>query len=77
MGISDAKAGWILKGGNTAVSNYVDYAQAALARGINPDDMLESSMFVEDHNDPRNEAAMMATPVIIKLKSHLLFDKIL
>jgi len=61
MNISDAKAGWILKGGNTAVSNYVDYAQAALARGINPDDMLESSMFVEDHNDPRNEAAMMAT----------------
>ena len=41
MNISDAKAGWILKGGNTAVSNYVDYAQAALARGINPDDMLE------------------------------------
>ncbi len=61
MNISDAKAGWILKGGNTAVSNYVDYAQAALARGINPDEMLESSMFVEDHNDPRNEAAMMAT----------------
>lgn len=61
MNISDAKAGWILKGGNTAVSNYVDYAQAALARGINPDEMLQSSMFVEDHNDPRNEAAMMAT----------------
>ena len=61
MGISDAKAGWILKGGSAAVSQYVDYSKAALARGINPDDMLESSMFVEDHNDPRNEAAMMAT----------------
>jgi len=61
MGISDAKAGWILKGGNAAVNQYVDYSKAALARGINPDEMLESSMFVEDHNDPRNEAAMMAT----------------
>lgn len=61
MGISDAKAGWILKGGNAAVTQYVDYSKAALARGINPNDMLESSMFVEDHNDPRNEAAMMTT----------------
>ena len=61
MGISDAKAGWILKGGTAAVNQYVDYSKAALARGINPDDMLDSSMFVEDHNDPRNEAAMMAT----------------
>jgi len=61
MGFSDAKAAWIMKGGAAAVNQYVDYAVAAKTRGIDPDAMLDSSMFSEDQNDPRNEAAMAAS----------------
>ena len=61
MGFSDAKAAWIMKGGSAAVNKYVDYATAAQVRGIDPDKMLDSSMFSEDQNDPRNEAAMAAS----------------
>lgn len=61
MGFSDAKAAWIMKGGSAAVNQYVDYAVAAKTRGINPDTMLDSSLFSSDQEDPRNEAAMAAT----------------
>jgi hypothetical protein len=61
MGFSDAKAAWIMKGGAAAVNQYVDYAVAAQARGIDPDNMLDSSLFSSDQQDPRNEAAMAAT----------------
>ena len=61
MGFSDAKAAWIMKGGSAAVNQYVDYAVAAKARGIDPDNMLDSSLFSTDQEDPRNEAAMAAT----------------
>lgn len=61
MGFSDAKAAWIMKGGSAAVNKYVDYATAAKARGIDPDKMLDSSLFSTDQEDPRNEAAMAAT----------------
>ena len=61
MGFSDAKAAWIMKGGSAAVNQYVDYAVAAKTRGIDPDSMLDSSLFSSDQQDPRNEAAMAAT----------------
>lgn len=61
MGFSDAKAAWIMKGGSAAVNQYVDYAVAAKTRGIDPDTMLDSSMFSSDQEDPRNEAAMAAS----------------
>ena len=61
MGFSDAKAAWIMKGGAAAVNQYVDYAVAAKTRGIDPDKMLDSSMFSSDQEDPRNEAAMAAS----------------
>ncbi|QBQ72441.1 hypothetical protein CRP1_gp32 [Roseobacter phage CRP-1] len=61
MGFSDAKAAWIMKGGAAAVNKYVDYATAAQTRGIDPDKMLDSSLFSSDQEDPRNEAAMAAS----------------
>lgn len=61
MGFSDAKAAWIMKGGSAAVNQYVDYAVAAQTRGIDPDKMLDSSLFSSDQEDPRNEAAMAAS----------------
>lgn len=61
MGFSDAKAAWIMKGGSAAVNQYVDYAVAAKTRGIDPDTMLDSSLFSSDQEDPRNEAAMAAS----------------
>ena len=61
MGFSDAKAAWIMKGGAAAVDKYVDYATLAQTRGIDPDSMLDSSLFSTDQQDPRNEAAMAAT----------------
>jgi len=61
MGFSDAKAAWIMKGGAAAVNKYVDYATAAQTRGIDPDTMLDSSLFSSDQEDPRNEAAMAAS----------------
>lgn len=61
MGFSDAKAAWIMKGGAAAVNKYVDYATAAKTRGIDPDTMLDSSLFTSDQEDPRNEAAMAAS----------------
>lgn len=61
MGYSDAKAAWIMKGGAAAVSQYVDYAEKATAKGIDPNTMLSSGIFQDDHNDPRNEAAIAAT----------------
>ena len=61
LGFSDAKAGWIMQGGPSAVSLYTDYAQKAQARGIDPNTILDSSLFSSDHQDPRNEAAISAT----------------
>ena len=61
LGYSDAKASWIMKGGSAAVSMYTDYAQKAQARGIDVNTMLDTSLFVSDQQDPRNEAAVAAT----------------
>lgn len=61
LGYSDAKASWIMKGGSAAVSMYTDYAQKAQARGIDVNTMLDSSLFISDQQDPRNEAAVAAT----------------
>lgn len=61
VGFSDAKAAWIMKGGAAAVNQYVDYANAAAARGIDPDTMIASELFSTDQQDPRNEAAIAAT----------------
>ena len=61
LGYSDAKASWIMKGGAAAVSMYTDYAQKAQARGIDVNTMLDTSLFVSDQQDPRNEAAVAAT----------------
>ena len=61
VGFSDAKASWIMKGGAAAVNQYVDYATAAQARGIDPNTILGTSLISTDQQDPRNEAAMAAT----------------
>ena len=61
LGYSDAKASWIMKGGSAAVNMYTDYAQKAQARGIDVNTMLDTSLFVSDQQDPRNESAVAAT----------------
>lgn len=61
IGLSDAKAAWVAKGGSSVVSQYLDWGGKALAKGINPDTMLDSSLFSSDLQDPRNEAAMAAS----------------
>lgn len=61
IGLSDAKAAWVAKGGNSVVTQYLDWGGKALAKGINPDTMLDSSLFSSDLQDPRNEAAMAAS----------------
>jgi hypothetical protein len=61
IGLSDTKAAWVAKGGNSVVSQYLDWGGKALAKGINPDTMLDSSLFSSDLQDPRNEAAMAAS----------------
>ena len=60
LGISDAKAQWIMKGGAGAVQLYADFAKDAIKNGIDPDSILESNLISDDHNDPRNEANLEA-----------------
>ena len=60
MGYTDAQAGWIMQGGNATVQLYSDFAQKAYARGIAPSSILGSNLINSDHQDPRNEAALMS-----------------
>lgn len=60
MGYTDAQAGWIMQGGNATVQLYSDFAQKAYARGIAPSSILGSNLVNSDHQDPRNEAALMS-----------------
>ena len=58
LGYSDAQASWILKGGNGTVSLYSDFATKAMAKGIDPKTVLDSSLINSDQQDPRNESAL-------------------
>ncbi len=60
MGDTDAQAGWIMQGGNATVQLYSDFAQKAYARGIAPSSILGSNLINSDHQDPRNESALMS-----------------
>ena len=59
LGYSDAQASWILKGGTGTVSLYSDFATKAMAKGIDPKTVLDSSLINSDQQDPRNESALL------------------
>lgn len=59
LGYSDAQASWILKGGTNTVSLYSDFATKAMAKGIDPKTVLDSSLINSDQQDPRNESALL------------------
>jgi hypothetical protein len=59
LGYTDAQASWILKGGSNTVALYSDFATKAVAKGINPTTILDSSLIHSDQQDPRNESALM------------------
>tara|TARA_R100001460_G_scaffold56953_1_gene96713 strand:+ start:1008 stop:2210 length:1203 start_codon:yes stop_codon:yes gene_type:complete len=59
LGYSDAQASWILKGGTSTVSLYSDFATKAMAKGIDPKTVLDSSLINSDQQDPRNESALL------------------
>ena len=60
VGYTDAQAGWIMQGGNATVELYSNFAKQAYARGIAPSSILGSNLINSDHQDPRNEAALMS-----------------
>ena len=60
LGYSDAQASWIFKGGSTSVALYSDFATKAMAKGIDPRTILDSSLINSDQQDPRNESALLS-----------------
>lgn len=60
LGYTDAQASWIMKGGNASVDLYGKFAEKALTRNIAPSTILGSNLVNSDHQDPRNETALMS-----------------
>jgi len=60
LGYSDAQASWILKGGSSSVALYSDFATKAMAKNIDPQTILGSSLINSDQQDPRNESSLLS-----------------
>jgi len=60
LNFTDSQAAWIAKGGAKQVSMYADFAAKALAKNIDPNTLINSPMVNTDHQDPRNESALLS-----------------
>ena len=60
LNFTDSQAAWIAKGGAKQVAMYADFAAKALAKNIDPNTLIDSPMINTDHQDPRNEGALLS-----------------